>query len=500
MADQNLEWAVGQYKMSTRSRQYELYWNYYEGNQRLAFATDKFKEAFGNLFKEFAENVCPAVVDSLVDRLKVVGFRSSAAALSSSEVASIVPGVPPRKKVTTTDPKGQDAWDIWKRNRMDLRSKDVHRESVMMGDSYVIVWPDAQMESAIFPQLANEVSVQYDPNSQGVLLRGCKRWFDEVEAKWHLNVYLPDGIYKFISRQTTTNPPEGPNGYQTLDEVYNPYGIVPIFHFPRGTEMRPGRSDLADVIPIQDALNKSVMDMLIAMEFASFKQRYIIGMEVEVDEETGQPADATQKNYGVDRMMAIPNEDAKVGQFDATDLGQFLRVQEKFWASTARVSGTPLHYFFITQGDFPSGEAQKAAEARFSTRIEDSQTGYGNVWEDVIKFAMQIDGVWEDNLELETLWSDATPRSDSELADTAVKKKAIGFSRSYLLAEFGLSDEEIDRMLQESDAEAMQRFMLQQSSTDVTNPTGANGNVATPGAQVRSTTQPTGQNTRGVRQ
>lgn len=491
MADADLTWATNQYKMNERRRKYELYWNYYEGNQRLAFATEKFKEAFGNLFKEFAENVCPAVVDSLVDRLQVVGFRSSAAALSTEPVPSLVPGVPERKKVTTSDPKGQDAWDIWERNRMDLRSKDVHRESVMMGDSYAIVWPDENMQAAIWPQLANEVTVQYDPNTQGKLLRGAKRWFDDVEARWMLNVYLRDAILKFESRNKTVNQPEKPEGYRQIDEVSNPYDVVPVFHFPRGVQNRHGRSDLKDVIPIQDALNKAVMDMLIAMEFASFKQRYVIGLEVEIDEETGEPKDANAKNYGVDRMMAIPNEEAKVGQFDATDLTQFLKVQEKFWASVARVSGTPLHYFFITQGDFPSGEAQKAAEARFSTRIEDSQTSYGNTWEDVMRFAMQIDGTWEENLELTALWTDATPRSDSELADTAVKKKAVGFSRSYLLSEFGLSDEEIDRMLQESDAEAIQKFVLQQPPES--------GQQGENGSTQRSTAQPAGENTRGVR-
>lgn len=498
MPSDDLIWAVSQYKPSHKRSRYELYWNYYEGNHRLAFATEKFRSTFGALFKEFAENVCPAVVDSLVDRLKVTGFRANTASMQTQDQPSPVSGVqgitvPPRKRVSISDPDGQAAWDIWTRNRMDLRSKEVHREAAMMGDAYVIVWPDQEMQAAIWPQLANEVSVQYDPNNPGVVLRGCKRWYDPLEKKWRLNTYTQFEIQKYQSRKTTADPPEEDTGYMLFDEIPNPYGITPVFHFPRGSEQRPGRSDLKDVIPIQDALNKSVMDLLIAMEFASFKQRYIIGIDVEVDEETGQPTDANAKNYGVDRMMAIPNEEAKVGQFDATDLSQFLRVQEKFWASAARVSGTPLHYFFITEGDFPSGESQKAAEARFSTRIEDCQTGWGNQWEDTIEFAMVIDGVSKEDLELDALWEDASPRSQSELADTAVKKKAIGVPRSQLLREQGYSDEEIDRFLQESDAEAMQNFALRQKSTAVTNPTGTQqGN--------NQNVQPSGENTRGVRQ
>lgn len=493
---EDLEWAVAQYKPSERMRRYSLYWNYYEGNHRLAFATDKFKESFGNLFREFAENACPAVVDSLVDRLKLLGFRSSDASLEQKEVPSVIPGIPPRKRMITIDEHGQMAWEIWSRNRMDLRSKDVHREATMMGDAYVIVWPNEEGLADLWPQLANEVSVQYDPNMQGVIYRASKRWFDPIAKVWRLNVFTSEGITKYESKKNSHNFPDNAVDFVLTDEVSNPYGRVPVFHFSRGAENRFGRSDLKDVIPIQDALNKAVMDMLIAMEFASFKQRYIIGMEVDIDEETGQPKDATMQSYGVDRMMAIPNEDAKVGQFDATDLGQFLRVQEKFWASIARVSGTPLHYFFITEGDFPSGEAQKAAEARFSTRIEDSQIAWGNRWEDVILFAHEIEHGVVENLEFSSIWSNATPRSEAELADTAIKKKAIGFSRSYLLREFGLSDEEVDEMLEETDSEAMQKFSLQQMPQQEDNP--QEGGV--PGAQRPSNAQPTGENTRGVRQ
>lgn len=489
MANDELAWAVNAFKSSRRRERYELYWNYYDGNQRLAFATEKFRSTFGHIFKEFAENVCEPVVDSLVDRLKVTGFRSSQTAMETSVSPSIVPGVPPRKRISIKDPKGQQAWDIWTRNRMDLRAKDVHRESSLMGDAYVIVWPDEKMQAAIWPQFANEVDVKYDPNTQGEILYACKRWYDDIGRRWMLNVYTKTEIVKYRSRDTTANPPEKPEAYQEYKVVENPYGRVPVFHFPRGSENRYGRSDLMNVIPIQDALNKSVMDLLIAMEFASFKQRYIIGMEAEIDEETGEPVDQVMKNYGVDRMMAIPNEDAKVGQFDATDLDQFLRVQEKFWASTARVSGTPLHYFFITQGDFPSGEAQKAAEARFSSRIEECHTAYGNAWEDAISFAMQIDNVWEEGLELSTMWQDSSPRSQAELADTAVKKKAIGVPRSQLLREQGYSDDEIEQFLEESDAEAVQNSNLQMQNQNQQN-----------GNQQRSTTQPTGQNTRGVRQ
>jgi len=69
----------------------------------------------------------------------------------------------------------------------------------------------------------------------------------------------------------------------------NPYGRVPVFHFPNRRVYDYGISDLADVIPIQDALNKALMDMLVAMEFGAFKQRWVTGIEYETDPVTGKP-------------------------------------------------------------------------------------------------------------------------------------------------------------------------------------------------------------------
>jgi hypothetical protein len=47
---------------------------YYRGDHDLAFATAKFENAFGSLFREFALNLCPAICDAVRDKLKVTGF------------------------------------------------------------------------------------------------------------------------------------------------------------------------------------------------------------------------------------------------------------------------------------------------------------------------------------------------------------------------------------------------------------------------------------------
>lgn len=486
-----LELALSAFEGTRQVEAYRKYCAYYDGEHDLRFATYKFRTTFGNMFREFAENMCPAVVDSLNERLKILGFQSSDAQLKSEQVDVPFPGAPAHTRITKVDPFGESLWDIWNRNDMDIKSSEVHLESLKEGDAYVIVWPDENMRATIWPQVAVECRVHYDPNTAGKVVQGEKAWYDDLIRRWRLNVYLPDRIDKYQLQRSTRTFSTKPGSWAQIESVSNPYGVVPMFHFPNKFCHRFGVSELKAVVPLQDALNKSVMDMLIAMEFASFKQRYVIGMEVEIDPETGEPVDASARNYGVDRLMTIPDENAKVGQFDATDLKQFLEVQEKFWASVARVTGTPLHYFYITKGDFPSGEAMKSAEARFTNRIQDRQTNFGGIWEQAMMLAARIDGVEfpadpENDFSLMTTWTPAVPRSEAELADAGVKKKDIGVSRSQLLREIGYDEDTIEMILKEADAYEAWTAELKSLRRTETGQIGANGQLVSP------TTTPSG--------
>jgi hypothetical protein len=129
-------------------------------------------------------------------------------------------------------------------------------------------------------------------------------------------------------------------------------------------------------------------------------------------------------------------------------------VQESLRSEIARVSGVPLHYLFITRGDFPSGEAMKSAEARFSRKFMDRQGGFGSAWEDALEFALRIEAdrlpaSQVDELEISIGWESATPRSEEELARTMVLKRTGGVSRRQRLKEWGYTDDVIEEMLTE---------------------------------------------------
>lgn len=58
----DLELAIRNFR--TTAARYERYDRYYAGRHDLSFATEKFQSAFGSMFREFAMNLCPPIVDA----------------------------------------------------------------------------------------------------------------------------------------------------------------------------------------------------------------------------------------------------------------------------------------------------------------------------------------------------------------------------------------------------------------------------------------------------
>lgn len=426
------------------ARTYFLYTQYYAGNHRLAFSTEKFRNAFGFLFRAYALNMCPSVVNAVADRLQVIGFQLEKAGKQASNVSA-------------PDALADEAWNqIWLPNKMHRKSGEVHQQAIKNGDAYVIVWPDETGFPVISPQRAELCHVQYDIENPAKVAWACKGWLDQDMQRARLNLYYADRIEKYVTRTKVQQDgsggsmfPERVNSWVEWEEddatwpLENPYGVVPVFHFANDADVGMlGKSELKDVIPLQDQLNKAVIDMMVAMEFQALPQRWATGLEMEDDPVTGKPKVPFQP--GADRIWAVGDKDVTFGQFAAADLGQFIKAQDSVKMDIARVSGTPLHFFMLNGGNPPSGEALEALEARLIKKVRDRQNTFGDVWQDVINLAFLIMG--RSNVQLSTEWEDPAPKSMKELADTTLVKKQIGVSERQCLIELGYSDQQIEEM------------------------------------------------------
>lgn len=459
MADDQdaLKWATAAFKNSDLDARYRLYRRYAAGDQDLAFATPKYAATFGVLFREFGYNRCASVIDAYADYLEVERFN----------VERGKPGDPkPQRKPgekPPPDPGSEMAGDLWRRNRMDKRAGEVHKAVLRDGDAYVTVWPEtgtANGDQGAFPQFwpqqARNVRVRYDDEQPGRITMAVKTWLI-AGSRRRLNLYFPDRIEKYVTRgRSTVINAEAMDTYQGRDDVDWPvrhdWGVVPVFHFANNADTGDyGVSELRDVIPLQDALNKALTDLLLACELTGYPVKVLLGFD---HQDTAVMEAAERIEIGRSKILVVPpgpaGEKPSIDEFTAENLKQLNDVAEGFDIRISRVSKVPVHYLQMT-GEFPSGRAMRTAESPRVQKSEDQQTAFGNVWEDAMHLALRMAGVADPGM-LTTVWKSAAPLSTEDTLDVMLQMAAVGYPFEEILRFRGHDEEEIAQIVAEKDA------------------------------------------------
>ncbi len=425
-------------KIAKKQSQLSTYERYYRGAHPFNFSSEKFTTEFADRLHRFRDNLCPTVVKAPSDRLEVIGFSSDA----KSDIYT-------------------QSWDLWLYSGMPRLAKRTHRAAFKTGDAYVIVWQDSAGRARIYPEDGRQCTVFYNPET-GVVDYGAKLWRG-ADNKIYLTLYYADRIEKYITKnvQSAGNVPTTSAAFEKRSvpgetwPLANAIGTPAMFHF--GLEA----SILDDVIPLQDALNKTLADLLVSSEANSLRQRWTAGIAFEINPETGKqiiPFEAAAQ------WFATQDSAGKFGQFPAESLIDFRETAADFRNEIASVAGIPQYYFRIEGGAIPSGEALRKAESRFIALIGDAQKDFGETWSQVMKFALAVEGMKPAEgkaVQVETQWTPAAPLSDDELVDLAIKKKDVGISTSRALSEIGYTDADIEKMTKEKTdaaAEAADNF------------------------------------------
>lgn len=444
----DIQWALT--RLTANRPRYKLARDYYDGHHRLAFASEKLSSAFGKLFKDFADNLTPSIVETLKDRLTLQGF--SIVGTEQDEKSAV-----------------QSRMDeIWRRNRLKVRANQVHLDALIDGDAYVMVWPNPLDDDfpTFYPVLACNIAIQYHEEQPGYIVKAAKAWVDERDH-CRLTLYYRDRIEKYISEHKCNGaiPDRAVSFIRYLADnqwpIPNPYDKVPIFHFGnRASTGMLGCSELKEAIPVQDALNKSIADMLVASEFYGVPQRYATGIE-----DVG--VDQLKERYKLvaGGVWGTTNKDVKFGEFQAADISKYIEVSETFRKEMARVSRTPLHYFSL-QGSMPSGESFRVAEAPLTKKALDRQDSFGAIWSDAMRFALQISSAGDH--EPETKWGSVEIRdADGEVNRAAVKHESVGVPVEQLWKELGYTEKQIVvmRKLAEAEAERMMQRQMDLAAT-----------------------------------
>jgi len=427
----HIQWAIEDVR--GRLDHYRLMEDYYEGKHRLVFATEKFRNAFGDLFREFADNMCDDVVDEPVNRLTWQGWTAKTPAIA------------------------QAAIEKWEACRGDARAGSVHRDAWGKGDGFLLVWPDSNGVSRMYPQRPEQMAVKYDDDCPDMLTVAAKVWRDG--KRFRLNLYYVDRLERFTTRGTTNTGglpaaknfvpyteirPDG-----TIQEAveFHDWGM-PVWHFPADEVSRYGRSVLADVVPLQDALNKTVADMLVAMEFHALPQRWATGVQVEKDT---QGNEVSPFKTGGERVWWTASEKSTFGQFAQADLVGFLDVQDGFRLEIARKGFLPAYMVNVRgthSGSAPSGISLLIAEGRLVKRVKDAQRDWGPDWQGAMAQMLKMDGLAVDEAaDLDIEWAEPSTKDEKALMEVLqIKVNDLGVTKHQAQIESGYDPELIAEM------------------------------------------------------
>ena len=385
---------------------------------------------------DFTVNYCPMIVNAKADRLSVSGFD-------------------------TNDDQQATLWRWWRHNRMDRKQGIVHRATIRDGDSFVLVEWDAVADMPRFhyePAYTGEgVMVYYSEERRDEIEFASKRWQikygPNVGKQTRLNLYYPDRIEKYIAHDEiglgswqpfedeTTETLPGRLGMAGVNwwtdngtETGVPLGI-PIVHFKNddsGDQF--GTSHLAKVMPVQDAVNKSMIDLLAAMDANGFPVLVGTGTDAWMNIKVGPGAIAA---------VSKPASEADLKVLPAMSPTGLLSVYNALVMELARISGTPLSYF-QSSGQVAAEGTMKQQEIALISQVEKSQTDFGNSWEDCLNIARRLHNAFStatalDTAEIiDTVWDEAESRNDKAQAETlAIKVAGLGVSEDQAQIEMG---------------------------------------------------------------
>ena len=447
-------------RQEEKARRVVAYNDYYAGRHPILL-TDRQREYIGDLLSEeeftFCHNVVRTVIDTLRERLEVVGFTVNG--MGADEES----------------PEGQIAallWQWWKAQRMDSEQIRVHRRGLRDGNTYVMVSYDSekgQPDFSLHEVWNGTVGVTFhrDPgNLKHVIF--ANRYFYTYDplrpgatGKLRKTTYLPHEIRKYEQNGNATNQwsPVLDDGDATWplpwrDRAGQPLGIA-LIEF-----QNPGGSEIEQIIGLQNGLNKSWLDLMAAADASGFP---IIAVEYN---EAGVAIDSDDNLEGSDELRVGPGrllevDAAKIRRIEGADLTHLI---ETIWTLTAAISGvsrTPQYHLRpLGSSDVPSGEALKMLESGLVKRAEERQLVFGQAWEDVCNLAYRVAATFGNvpsatgpELTIDVQWADANVRNDAVEIAVAEGMHRLEVPQDIVWQRAGLTPEQISKAKEQSRTE-----------------------------------------------
>jgi len=419
----------------------KLFRDYYDGNHRskLTGNMKRMLRISGDAHDQFNENYCGLVVDTYADRLLVERMQGD------------------------SDEATMWATELMDANRFDGLQMDIHEATIRDGDTFVLLEYDNETDRVVFshePCWDGETGMiaVYDRRLKNILI-AVKVWYEGLDDARRVNFYYPDRVEKYIGDESGYGMQ--PYVDDSTDErgiaEWLP-GVVPVIHYRNRmrTMTQYGISELASVVPLQDALNRGLMSMVMTAELTAFLIRVAKGFE--------PPAEVSPGMWITIGAEGLSNDQvADAFTLEPGGIVPFIDQANHLIEQIATISRTPLPT--TLGGDSASGEALKQRESGLLAKVRKAQVKVGNAHEDLIRMAVVLHNTFSGTRapvsNWRCVWRDAQVRNEAQMIQNALAVRDIVGERETLrlIAEvygYGMGkQEEIQQEKQAQTAQAM---------------------------------------------
>ena len=363
---------------------------YLNGDQDQPYMPKGAKAEYRHLAKRAITNWTPLISDTYAKGLFVDGYRPAKAATNST------------------------AWDYWQANGLDARQGIAHRGALDYGASYTLILPGTVQSRRVpfwRPLSPLRSAAWYaDPDDEFPEI-GLRRKGTTTDGTRIIEIYDNESVYTFA------RPKDSENWILSKPEAHG-LGVVPFVRF-RDRLDGEAVGIIRPIITLQDRVNEIVFSTLIALQYASFRQRWATGLAIPEDDE-GNPIEPFQA--AVDRLWVAEDEGAKFGDFAQTELSGHMQAYESTVKTLAAVSQISPN---ILTGDLVNLSAEALAQLQSSTqyKIGEYETVFGESWEQGFRLAALAagDSAGTADTSAQVRWRDTEARSLAQTVDALGK-------------------------------------------------------------------------------
>lgn len=432
-----------------RSERYALAQRYYDGEHNTKLV-DRAKLILESNGIKYAENYCDVVIDTMTHRMNVTGF-------SCAEDA----GAEEWAKTFWTLPA----------NRVGEFQGVVHTNTTIKGDGFVAVEYDNALGRSRMSWNRPEICAPHYADGSDEMEYLVKCWETRRSSPTNpngrpirrMNVYFPDRVEKYfaVAQGDTANWTPHMDAEDaswpiwwtdTQQQDGTPLGI-PFAHFRNKADGNTfGTSEIRGAIPLQDAINKQLVDLFYVMDTQGWPVRW----------GTGIPDDQAI-TLAIGEIIKATDSSARFGQFEPADPRALCEAIEASLRRFAVKTATPVGDLIASTA--ASGESKKTDIEKHIAKVKDREQAHGAAWSQAISIAYKLDQVFgsaegsDEAPQFVTLWTDPQPRNESDETDMyATQVREIGLSKATALARLGYdADAEMKASAEESE-NAARRF------------------------------------------